>query len=303
MEGERAFLSHGGDDAELVAQFASELERSGVDVFLDKWDIRPGQPIWTTIDRAIDESSWMILFLSSKTLLRKGVLEELDRGYQKAYERHGQDYLIPVALDEMDSLLPSLPLGIRFRSILPAYELDLENTVQRLNAIINHQVLPREPSAVPTDFFCRLYDYGTESRAVIEIATALPVRSEFGCGTLWTEPVLFPRFNWGPPGNPATITMPDSSGGMLQFATGTNWSRECFDTHWHISFHNQAIRRDRSFYMAFAWSDQQCPTLPPSIALFDAWGNCIRESLPWYPSSQASGSSSMKSDVQRRSDE
>ena len=283
MEGKRAFLSYGGDDADLVAQFASGLEESGVDVFLDKWDILPGQPIWTTIDRAIDESSWMILFLSSKTLLRKGVLEELDRGYQKAYERHGEDYLIPVALDEMGSLLPSLPLGIRSRNILPAYEYGLDNTVQRLKAIINREVLPREPSPVPTDFYCRLYDYSAQSGVVIEIATALPVLAEFGCETRWTVPVLFPRFNWGSPGDPATITMPDSSGGILQFATGTQWSSERFDTHWHISFYNQAIRRDRSFYMAFAWPDQQCPTLPPSIALFDAWGNTIRESLPWYP--------------------
>lgn len=283
MGGKRAFVSYGGDDADLVAQFASRLEESGVRVFLDKWDILPGQPIWTTIDRAIDESSWMILFLSSKTLLRKGVLEELDRGYQKAYERHGQNYLIPVALDEMDSLLTSLPLGIRARNILPAYELGLGEAVQRLRAIVSHDVLPREPSHVPTDLYCRLYDFCAQSGVVIEIATALPVLAEFGCETRWTVPVLFPRFNWGPPGNPAAITMPDSWGGILHFATGTQWSSERFDTHWQISFYNQAIRRNRSFYMAFTWSDQQSPTLPPLVTLYDAQGNRIRESLPWYP--------------------
>src|ERR1022692_1833931 len=95
----KTFLTHGWCDAGLVSNYAVALEAKGIAVFLDKWDIAHGKMTWATIDRAIDDARKLVLFLSRDALTGNGVQEELDRALQKAYEKHGQVFIIPVAFD------------------------------------------------------------------------------------------------------------------------------------------------------------------------------------------------------------
>ena len=118
----KSFLSHGWCDASVVSQFAQKLEERGAPVFLDKWDLSSGQMVWSTIDKAIDDAEKIILFLSRDSLTGKGVKEEIDRGLQKAYEKQGEAFIIPVALDRYDDISPLVPIRIRGANMIRAFD-------------------------------------------------------------------------------------------------------------------------------------------------------------------------------------
>src|SRR5712691_12860113 len=48
----KVFLSHASEDKEFVLDFASRLRRRGVDVWLDRWEILPGDSF---VDKIFDE--------------------------------------------------------------------------------------------------------------------------------------------------------------------------------------------------------------------------------------------------------
>jgi hypothetical protein len=275
---QKAFLCHGGDDAALVSKFAQELESLDIPVFLDKWDITSGSVVWTTIDRAIDEASKLVIFLSSSTLARPGVQEELDRGYQKAYEKRGEVFIVPVALEPLEDLLPILPLGIRSRQMIRAYSFDFPKTVELIRRAILDEPLDRIATDSPTDFFYRTYRF--VNAMVVELGTALPVQDGFGFETLWPEPIQLVRWYSGPSGNPAMV--PGANVGYWRFAAGTYMPKHP-DTRLCVALSNHSIRRDESFYIAVTTPERECPKPPIKVRLYDQWYQPVRDSVAPHP--------------------
>lgn len=54
------FLSHAHKDREFALRLAGDLKRAGLHVWLDQWDLRPGESIATAVEQALQESrfSW-----------------------------------------------------------------------------------------------------------------------------------------------------------------------------------------------------------------------------------------------------
>ncbi len=274
-----AFLSYGGCDATLVAQFGEALEKTGISVFLDKWDIPSGGMVWTTIDKAIDEASKLVLFLSRDSLTGKGVREELDRGLQKAYEKHGEVFIVPVALDPYEDIAPLLPIRVRGANMIRAFEVGLQETVAALKAAILDEPLPRRAATAPTDFYYRLY--GLEDSMVIEVGTGLPTQDGFGFETFWPSQVNWKSAGMGPPGNPSSVAWEQ---GMWVTAQGFYIPKHP-DTRLCPAYANRSIRRNESFYIRVSTPDGGCPEPPLRVLLYDHFNQLVRDAVPRHPES------------------
>jgi len=275
----KAFLSHGWCDAELVSQFGEALEQSEIPVFLDKWDIPSGEMVWTTIDKAIDEASKLVLFLSRDSLAGRGVREELDRGLQKAYEKHGEVFIVPVALDSYEDIAPLLPIRIRGANMIRAFEVGFSATVAMLKAAILDIPLPRRAAVVPTDFFYRLYRF--HDSMVVELGTGLPTQDGFGFETIWPEPIRWISAGMGPPKNPSLVAWKQ---GMWVTAQGFYIPNHP-DTRLCPAYSNRSIRRNESFYIRVSATDGGCPRPPIKARLYDHFHQLIRDPVASYPDS------------------
>ena len=89
----RVFLSYDHSDAELAERLASKLKSAGVDVWLDKDEILPGDAWAEKISDALKSSRAMIVLLTTNSLRSPRVLNEIE------YALGARDYsgrLIPV---------------------------------------------------------------------------------------------------------------------------------------------------------------------------------------------------------------
>lgn len=107
-EGWDVFLSHAPADAAAVHELALELHGLGLRVFLDAWEIGPGDVVVHRLDQGLRESRTGVLVVSSASLRWPQVMQEYAVLLTRAVER-GQR-LIPVVLElgEGEELPPML---------------------------------------------------------------------------------------------------------------------------------------------------------------------------------------------------
>lgn len=98
----RAFISHASEDKErFVLPFAKALREAGIDAWVDKWEIGPGDSLVQRIfDEGIAEADAFIVVLSLASVSKPWVREELDAGVVRRITSGRAQRLIPVVLDE-----------------------------------------------------------------------------------------------------------------------------------------------------------------------------------------------------------
>lgn len=108
----RAFLSYVRDDATRVDQIAAELRRVGVDVWMDRTHLRPGQRWADVIRNEISERDFFIACFSSsytnrtRTYMNEELLQAVEQIRRRPRDR---SWFIPAKLDDCD--VPSIPVG------------------------------------------------------------------------------------------------------------------------------------------------------------------------------------------------
>ena len=270
----KSFLSHGWCDTAVVSQFAQKLEELGVPVFLDKWDLSSGQMVWSTIDKAIDDAEKLVLFLSRDALTGKGVKEEIARGLQKAYEKQGEAFLIPVALDTYEDISPLVPVRVRGASMIRATEQGFDESVAQLVRAIRGDPIPREAINVPTDFYWRSHAFA--NGLVIEVGGGIQTQQGFSVEAFWDEPVLFMENAWGT--NPPGMPQEPVGFGMIEAGVEQHLPKTA-DTRLCASIHNHAISRHVSFYLPVSTPDGKCPPPPKRVILRDKFRTVLRDPL------------------------
>lgn len=98
----KVFLSHASEDKKrFVIRFATELRNNGVDVWLDNWEILPGDSL---VDKLFEEglksAAAVIIVISSNSVNKKWVREELNAAIVARVAR--QTKIIPVVIDECE---------------------------------------------------------------------------------------------------------------------------------------------------------------------------------------------------------
>jgi len=98
----RAFLSHASADKErFVLSFATRLRERGVDVWLDKWEMLPGDSLVDKIfEEGIAAADAMIVVLSRHSVASRWVREEMNAGFVARVQQRCR--LIPVVIDDCE---------------------------------------------------------------------------------------------------------------------------------------------------------------------------------------------------------
>jgi hypothetical protein len=99
------FLSHNHRDKSIAVQLAAQLRLVGADVWLDDWEIRPGDSIPDKVSAALDVVDTVIVLWSENAARSRWVEAELATALDRRLADGGLR-VIPVVLD--DTPLPAL---------------------------------------------------------------------------------------------------------------------------------------------------------------------------------------------------
>jgi hypothetical protein len=109
----RVFISHASEDKErLVLKFADALRAKGIDAWLDKWEILPGDSLVDKIfEEGIKDAHAVIVVISSHSVNKPWVREELNAAVVKRI--NGLSKLIPVVIDDCQVPFEGVCVGHR----------------------------------------------------------------------------------------------------------------------------------------------------------------------------------------------
>jgi hypothetical protein len=108
----RVFISHATEDKErFVLPFAEGLRAEGVDAWVDRWEMLPGDSLVRKIfTEGLDKADAVVVVLSRVSIKKAWVAEELDAAVVKRINDDSK--LIPVVLDDLD-VKTEVPASIR----------------------------------------------------------------------------------------------------------------------------------------------------------------------------------------------
>jgi hypothetical protein len=98
----KVFLSHASEDKDrFVLGFARQLRENGVDVWLDQWEMKPGDSLVDKIfEEGLKDARAVIIVLSTTSIQKPWVREELNASVVNRISRGTR--LIPVVIDQCD---------------------------------------------------------------------------------------------------------------------------------------------------------------------------------------------------------
>ena len=91
MELIKIFLSYASEDYSLVSDFYDRLKKIGINSWMDKKDILPGENWERSIWRAVKNADFIILFLSNHSVNKRGF-------FQKEIKIIGRTVITPITL-------------------------------------------------------------------------------------------------------------------------------------------------------------------------------------------------------------
>ncbi len=154
----KLFLSHATEDKErFVLGFATKLRENGIDAWLDRWEVKPGQSLIQRIfEDGIGSASAFVVVLSKVSVTKPWVIEELDAGMVKKIENACK--LIPVVLDDCQ-----VPVCLRHLlwvkiSDLQAYDAELRQIVNSVFGLSDKPALGIPPKHVTCSIIQHLPD-------------------------------------------------------------------------------------------------------------------------------------------------
>jgi hypothetical protein len=98
----KVFISHASEDKErFVMGFAERLRANGIDAWVDRWEMLPGDSLVEKIfEEGIKQAQAMIIVLSNTSVKKRWVREELNAGVVKRIS--GSYKIIPVLIDDCE---------------------------------------------------------------------------------------------------------------------------------------------------------------------------------------------------------
>ena len=130
----RAFISYGRKDEDQAIRLFEDLCRVGIEAWIDKRSLLPGQDWELEIERAIKASDFVILLLSAASLDRRGYIHKEIRLALDAMQRipHGRIYLIPIRLEACHIPEPLAP--IQWVDFFPSKDAGFASLLRALRA-------------------------------------------------------------------------------------------------------------------------------------------------------------------------
>jgi hypothetical protein len=102
----KVFLSHSSRDKTSVIRLAKDLQKRGVEVWLDEWNIRVGESISHSVESGINESDFLVVWLSRSAI---------ESGW---VDREWRTKVLDEISDKRTSVLPILAEDIEIPGLL-----------------------------------------------------------------------------------------------------------------------------------------------------------------------------------------
>ena len=98
----KIFLSYAHEDIGLAKRIYQDLKRYGLDVWFDNESLLPGQDWENEIEKAIENSKYFLVLLSSKGMSERGYVHKEIRLALNIFDRCPEDdiFMIPIRLDD-----------------------------------------------------------------------------------------------------------------------------------------------------------------------------------------------------------
>ena len=100
----KVFISYSHSDKEWAREFAGTIANTGVEVWFDEFDIKPGQPLVEALEKGLRDSDAVVLLINSENVNRPNLFFEIGAalGMNKA--------IIPVVPKDFEYHKLPLPL-------------------------------------------------------------------------------------------------------------------------------------------------------------------------------------------------
>jgi hypothetical protein len=142
------FLSHSSKDREFASRLATDLAQAGLNVWLDQWNIRPGDSFATAIDLAIKDSRFLLIVMSPDYFQSSWTRQEWQ--YALSDEINSGDVrLIPLLYRDCD--IPSMlrtKQWVDFRD-QTQYQVVLNHLVHDLHSLASTETTATVPTETP----------------------------------------------------------------------------------------------------------------------------------------------------------
>lgn len=95
----RVFISYSSKDKAFAERLANELRDSGINTWIDLWQIRVGDSIVSKIQTGLSESDYVVAVLSTNSISSRWVQEELNSVKIRELEQ-GRKVILPVLIEK-----------------------------------------------------------------------------------------------------------------------------------------------------------------------------------------------------------
>ncbi|NTU56457.1 MAG: TIR domain-containing protein [Anaerolineales bacterium] len=139
----KVFLSYSHADEAQAKRLYNELCGHGLDVWFDKESLLPGQSWEDVIEEQIQQTDYVILLLSKRSLIKRGFFHKEIRLALDVLDTIpiGHVYILPLRLDDCE--VPARLLGIQYLDLFPHWG----NSLTKLYEAIQHQDKVRSRAA------------------------------------------------------------------------------------------------------------------------------------------------------------
>jgi hypothetical protein len=148
----KVFVSHASEDKDrFVTEFATKLRSNGVDAWLDKWEMLPGDSLVDKIfEEGLKEADAIIIVLSENSVNKPWVREELNAGIVQRIGKGTK--IIPVVLDKCE--VPASLSSTIWQPIedLTSYETSFSRIVSSIFGINEKPELGPPPAHTSSSF-------------------------------------------------------------------------------------------------------------------------------------------------------
>lgn len=92
------FISYSTKDSEFVTRLSAELVKNRIQVWLDKWEMQPGDSLIDKIQSGLSDSSYLLVVLSNNSVDSEWCKKELNSGLMRELNEK-KVVVIPILLD------------------------------------------------------------------------------------------------------------------------------------------------------------------------------------------------------------
>lgn len=141
----RVFISHASEDKAFVVDFATRLRERGVDAWLDRWEILPGDSLVEKVfEQGIAKARAIIVVVSRASVVKPWVREELNVAVARKIDAVSK--LIPVVIGDCE--VPESLRATVWEKIddLTSYEASLDRIVRSIFGISDKPGLGAGPA-------------------------------------------------------------------------------------------------------------------------------------------------------------